>query len=147
MRILFLVLLLTLAPAVAEEPDLGRFFKGADATFVLRGPDRDVRWNPKRAAVGYIPASTFKIPNTVIALDTGVVDGADFYLPWDGARDPREDFWPDTWAGAQTLKSAFRETVVCFYQELARRIGPERMQAIPCQVQHGAHPAPIPGKA
>ncbi|MGI9140377.1 MAG: hypothetical protein ACR2GJ_04635 [Gemmatimonadaceae bacterium] len=34
-----------------------------------------VRHNPERAAQRSIPASTFKIPNTLIALETGVATG------------------------------------------------------------------------
>ena len=59
----------------AEEPDLGRFFQGTEGTFV--GLD------PERARTCFLPASTFKIPHTLIALETGDASGPDFPLTWD----------------------------------------------------------------
>lgn len=41
------------------------------------------------------------------------------------ARDPRQAWWPESWAGDQTLTSAFQNSVVWFYQKIARRLGPE----------------------
>jgi beta-lactamase class D len=75
------------------------------------------------------PASTFKIPNSAIALETGVADGPGFTLEWDPVRDPRRGDWPDAWAGPQTLRSAFSESCVWYFQELARRIGRDRMSS------------------
>lgn len=89
---------------------------------------RIVRHNPERARQGFIPASTFKIPNSLIALETGVATGPDFPLPWNPEVAPPQPWWRDSWKRDQTLRTAFRESVVWYYQELARRIGPERMQ-------------------
>jgi len=116
-----------------EIVDLASMFEGIDGevAFVLldtesgrvriHGTDRSRR----RA----LPASTFKIPNTLVALETGVADGSDFRLPFDSASTPPQPWWPRSWPRDQTLGSAFRNSVVWTYQELARRIGPERMAA------------------
>lgn len=111
--------------------DLGAFFAEAEeATAVILDPAGGVlRYHPGRARTRFRPASTFKIPNTVIALETGVADGPGFRLPWDSVRVPRIGFFPDTWARDQTLRSAFRHSVYWFYQEVARRVGSDRMQA------------------
>lgn len=114
----------------SEEVNLTRFFPGAEATFVLLDGQtgRIVRHNSKRARQRFRPMSTYKIPNSLIALETGVATGPDFPLPWDPKVAPPQSWWRDSWKRDQTLRTAFRESVVWYYQELARRIGPERMQ-------------------
>lgn len=77
-----------------------------------------------RAREAMLPASTFKIPNSVIALETGVVADPDKdVFRWDGVtRDIKE------WNKDHTLRSAIAVSAVPVYQEIARRIGAERMQ-------------------
>jgi beta-lactamase class D len=120
------------APAT-REVSLGSFFHGIpeqDATFVLlSGDDGDVtRYNPARARRRFLPASTYKIPNTLIALETGVAPDADFKLGWDEKLRPATGFWARSWSQDHTLRSALRHSVVRYYQELARRVGSEQMQ-------------------
>lgn len=117
-------------PTPADEADLTRFFTNAEGTFVLLDDQtgRTIRHNPERARQPFLSASTFKIPNSLIALETGVASGPDFPLAWDPAVAPPQTWWRDSWKRDQTLRTAFRESVVWYYQELARRIGPERMQ-------------------
>jgi len=113
--------------------DLSGWFQGidpADATFVVLEAETGAftRFNPSRASEGFIPASTFKIPNALIALETGVADGAGFTLPWDGVV-PEGAFWVDAWSQDHTLHSAMTNSVVWYYRELARRIGLDRMRS------------------
>jgi beta-lactamase class D len=72
---------------------------------------------------GYLPASTFKIPHALIALETNVVTGEAFTLKWD-----QKLRWAKAWNRDHDLRSAFRHSVVWYFQEVARRIGPARMQ-------------------
>lgn len=118
------------SPPAGEVVDLARFFEDAEGTFVLwsEPTGRVVRHDPARAARRFLPASTFKIPHTLIALETGVLTGPEQELPWDSAMAPPEAHWPRTWLGSQTLRSAFRNSVYWYYQEVARRIGEERMR-------------------
>jgi beta-lactamase class D len=111
--------------------DFAHIFGGIDGTFVLLDgrTGRRTIYNAERAARGYVPASTFKIPNALIALETGVADGPGFTLSRDTTRAPRADWWPAAWLGDHTLTSALPASVVWYFQELARRIGSERMQA------------------
>ncbi len=118
-------------PADAEAPpDLAPFFGEIRGAFVLLDAQtgRVVRHDPERARTRFVPASTFKIPNTLIALESGVADGPDFALAWDSTVAPRQSYWPGVWARDHTLRSALPASVVWFYQELARRTGPERMR-------------------
>jgi len=71
----------------------------------------------------FVPASTFKIPNTIIGLETGVITDEHFTLPWDGERRQIE-----AWNRDHDLTSALAESVVWYYQEVARRVGLERMR-------------------
>ena len=77
-----------------------------------------------RSGEAKLPASTFKIPNSVIALETGVVGDPDKdVFKWDGVKRSFE-----AWNRDHTLRSAIAASAVPVYQEIARRIGAERMQ-------------------
>jgi beta-lactamase class D len=77
-----------------------------------------------RSGEAKLPASTFKIPNSLIALETGVVGDPDKdVFKWDGVTRGIE-----AWNRDHTLRSAIAASAVPVYQEIARRIGAERMQ-------------------
>lgn len=77
-----------------------------------------------RSGEAKLPASTFKVPNSLIALETGVVEDPDKdVFKWDGVKRSIE-----AWNRDHTLRSAIAASVVPVYQEIARRIGTERMQ-------------------
>lgn len=111
--------------------DVGRFFHGLEGTFVLLDGQsgQTLCHNPGRAGTAFLPASTFKIPNTLIALETGVAATPDFSLAWNSTVAPRQPWWPAAWARDHTLRTALPNSVVWYYQELARRIGAEHMQS------------------
>ena len=112
--------------ALEHRPELGEplIAAGYVGVFVLLDPARNtlIVSDPEMAEQRFLPASTFKIPNTLIALELGVADGPEFALPWDGV-----ERWASDWNRDHDLRSAFRFSVVWFYQELARRIGEQRM--------------------
>jgi beta-lactamase class D len=103
------------------KPALGKF----EGCVVIQVPAQKIRlvYNAPMASEEASPCSTFKIPNTLIGLDTGVLSGPDHVFKWDG----KERSLP-VWNHDHTLKEAFRNSTVWYYQELARQIGPERMQ-------------------
>lgn len=69
------------------------------------------------------PCSTFKIWNTAIGLETGMVKDPDAtFWKWDGQERPIAD-----WNKDQTLRSAFWVSCVPAFQDLARQIGKDRM--------------------
>ena len=70
-----------------------------------------------------LPASTFKIFNSLVALETGIAPNDDLLIKWDGIN--RE---MPAWNKDLTLREAFRESAVWYFQELARRIGQPTMQ-------------------
>jgi beta-lactamase class D len=69
------------------------------------------------------PFSTFKIPNLLIALDTGVAASLEQGFEWDPERRPAGEHWPEAWAQDQTLATAFRRSVVWVFRDLALMIG------------------------
>jgi len=99
--------------------------KNVDGCFVLYDLEKDelIISNPERCKTGFLPASTFKIFNSLTALETGVATGKDFLIKWDGT-----DHGSAGWNRDHTLESAFKASAYWYYQELARRIGEEQMQ-------------------
>ncbi len=121
----------------AETRDAGHLLDGREATFVVSGNGgRTLVHNPDRAEKRFPPASTFKIPNMMIALETGVATGPDFLIPWDGKR-PADEFWARSWSRDHTLRSATRNGVLWYYQEIARRVGRDRMVAWVSRFNYG----------
>ena len=94
---------------------------GAVGTVIVStlGGEHEFVHDGTRAATRFASASTFKIPNTLIALETGALRDKDEVIPWDGQVDPR---FPG-WNADQSLASAFKMSCVWFYQALAARIG------------------------
>lgn len=81
------------------------------------------RWTlvgAERAATRYVPASTFKIVNSLIALETGAVRDADEVIPYGGKPQSVK-----AWERDMPMREAFQASAVPIYQELARRIGLE----------------------
>ena len=71
----------------------------------------------------YLPASTFKIVNSLIGLQTGVISNEKMIIPWDGVKRSNE-----AWNKDLTMEEAFKVSAVPYYQEVARRIGKDTMQ-------------------
>ncbi|UOQ74300.1 class D beta-lactamase [Hymenobacter cellulosilyticus] len=116
----------TRSPAVKER-DFGAYF----AAYGLRGSflvlDAATRqfmaYDVARCRQGFLPASTFKIPNTLIGLETGVVRDTAEVFRWDGVTRS----FPQ-WNRDMSFAQALRVSCVPCYQQLARRVGAERYQ-------------------
>ncbi|WP_271252373.1 class D beta-lactamase [Pseudanabaena sp. Chao 1811] len=85
--------------------------------------NRYIRYNSQHCQKRFIPASTFKIFNSLVALETKAIADENTIIPWNGA--VNNEF--TAWNQDQTMRTAFTRSVVWFYQELARRAGNERM--------------------
>ena len=70
----------------------------------------------------YLPASTFKIINSLVGLQTGVISSDSMIIKWDGVT--REI--PE-WNKDLSMYEAFRVSAVPYYQEVARRIGKDTL--------------------
>jgi beta-lactamase class D len=113
--------------ALGGESEFGQYFAehGVEGAFILYNWNEGtyVRHNAERCAQQFIPASTFKVFNALVALETGVVADENQVIQWDGVD---RNYAP--WNRDHNLKTAMEHSVVWFYQELARRVGRERMQ-------------------
>lgn len=117
-------------PAKKEvPPNFQPFFEayGVQGCFLLYDLKNDLYqiYNSARCEQGFLPASTFKILHALIALETGVVTDKDMVIPWDGEVRSVEE-----WNKDHTLASAIQYSAVPYFQEVARRIGPERMKEL-----------------
>lgn len=71
----------------------------------------------------YLPASTFKIVNCLIGLQTGRITNEKMIIKWDGITRDRAEINRD-----MNMEEAFKISAVPYYQEVARRIGKDTMQ-------------------
>jgi beta-lactamase class D len=107
-----------LAKRFTDAGTVGTFVGYKTDDYLIIASDKD------RSGQALLPASTFKIPNSLIALETGVVGDPDKdVFKWDGVKRGIE-----AWNQDHTLRSAIAASAVPVYQEIARRIGAERMQ-------------------
>ncbi len=83
------------------------------------------------ADVRRLPASTFKIPNTLISLETGAISAEEVFR-WDGQPRVVKD-----WERDLSLVEAFRASCVPCFQEAARRVGVERMGEYVRRLEYG----------
>lgn len=122
--------------ASLEVPELAQHFTSQQATgtFVLLdlSTDKLQTFNSERANKRFVPASTFKIPHTLIGLNAKAVKSVDEVLPYGGKPQPFKD-----WEHDMPLREAIKLSAVPIYQELARRVGPERMAAGLKSFQYG----------
>ena len=75
-------------------------------------------YNKERSENKYLPASTFKIVNTLIALQEKIVKDENEIIKWNG-----KDYGMAVWNKDQNMKTAFATSCVWFYQELSKKIG------------------------
>lgn len=132
----FLLLMLVAGGAGerVQAQDLSPFFKDTKGAFVLYDlkNDRYLRYNEERCRMRFSPKSTFKIPNSLIGLETGVIRDGDFVIQWNRQKYPPQDGWDQYpfkhWPQDHALRSAFKYSVVWYYRELALRVGERKMK-------------------
>ena len=113
---------------VTVDDSLGKYFKEANAVGCFALLDNTTGeftvYNLARYRdSAFLPASTFKIVNALIGLQTGVISSDSMVIPWDGIKRP----FPE-WNKDLTMYEAFRVSAVPYFQEVARRIGKDTMQ-------------------
>ena len=132
----------TKAPVEVASPDLSAIFKDTVGCFVFYDlkQNRYTRYNEARCRERFSPKSTFKIPNSLIGVETGVIGDADFVIRWDKALYPDEGWTAEPfvhWKRDHNLRSAFKYSVLWYYREIAKRVGAERMKEFVTKFDYG----------
>lgn len=134
---LLFCLLTTTAGAVELEtsPAMAKAFGDRQGTFVLYDVAQQ-RWlghNSERAAQRFSPASTFKIPNSLIGLASGAVSSVDeVFHHHDGKAK-----YLKSWEHDMGLREAIKVSNLPAYQQLARKVGAVEMQRQLSRLQYG----------
>ncbi|BAW97168.1 beta-lactamase, putative [[Synechococcus] sp. NIES-970] len=119
-----------------QDIDFGKHFRDLDVEGSILIYDaqnnRTYQYNPERNQTAFPAASTFKILNSMIALETGVINDELSVLTWDGIQ--RE---LPQWNRDLNLREAFKVSGVWFYQVLARRVGHGQMDEWMTKVDYG----------
>jgi beta-lactamase class D len=129
------LLLLAILSVNSFSQNYGKYFdkyhvKGSFVMYDLNN-DRYVYYDSARCSVRFTPASTFKIPNSIIGLETGVIADENFVIPWDSVK--RRDACDKD----LNLKEAIKYSCVPYYQELARRVGEVKMKEMLAAFNYG----------
>lgn len=132
--IFFAIITVLFGKIPSETKDLSSFFKGYEGSFVLYSltDNRYLRFNEEKCGKRLSPCSTFKIMNSLIGLETGVLKDENTMYKWNGTDYPFKD-----WNRDHTLTTAIKYSVVWYYQKMASQIGEKRMQKFLNSVDYG----------
>ena len=139
-HIVLCVVALVLFPLVpsahGEDLEIANLFKEKNLVGTIVISSRDGRktytHNDERARTRFVPASTFKIPNTLIALEEAAVANEKTIIKWD-----KKDKGLPAWNKDQSISTAFPSSCVWFYQELAKRIGRDKYVSYLGKLKYG----------
>lgn len=128
-----LILILCRLTAYSQNPlfesraDFKKYYDqfNVEGSFVLYDPSKNhyIVYNQAQFEKAFTPASTFKICNSLIGLETGIIQDEHFVIKWDG-----QIHLNPNWNANQDLKTAIENSTVWYYQELARRVGGQKMK-------------------
>lgn len=126
------------ASAGPGRPEFARLFEAAEVAGTLvvidtrSGVDSTLVHDPFRAALRLSPASTYKIPHSLFALDAGLVRDEFQVFKWDGIQRAIP-----AWNRDQTLRSAVRDSAVWVFEGFARQLGTAREETYMKKIGYG----------
>ena len=114
--------------------DLSAYFAGYDGCFVLYDPENNAYkiHNKEKSTKRLSPNSTFKIYNSLIGLESGVLKDENTMFKWDGTK-----YEIESWNRDHTLASAISNSVVWYYKKLASQVGEKTMQEYIDKIGYG----------
>ncbi len=142
-----MVLLLFAITSFAQKIDtvdlasyFGRF-TGGFAVYNIKTGDRSV-FNPEHCKKRISPCSTFKIANSLIGLETGIIKDTGYIIKYDSIIHPKNSEMLQSepfkyWFQDLSLARAFKYSCVWYYQELARRVGQIQMKKYVDLISYG----------
>lgn len=130
-------------PNISYE-DLGKHFSGHEGCFVLFDSSKEqyIIHNEEKSRKQVSPCSTFKIVNSLIGLETKILENENTIFTYDANKNFSKN-WNNKlspslkWDGTITLKQAALNSVVWYFQELASRIGSDKMQEYINKLNYG----------
>ena len=121
------VAILSCNKSVQIRNDFEKYFSefNVQGAFILYDMQKNcyVKYNETRCKQQFLPASTFKILNSLIGLETGIIADENFEIKWDSTHPSVK-----SWNRDHTLKSAVKYSAVWYFMELAKRVGKEKIQ-------------------
>ncbi len=122
---------------IHDRPELAENFAKegiSNACFILRDHTHEeiYYYNKDRCVKRFSPASTFKIFNSLVGLETAIAADDQFVIKWDSVVR-----WNPEWNRDMNMRDAFKMSNLAYYQELARRIGRNNMQHYLDTVNYG----------
>lgn len=106
------------------EAEISSIFQGKQGCFLLYNLSKsryDMTYGGEVCDARVSPASTFKIPNSLIVLDSGIVKDENTLYTWDGSKQTIKEHEHD-----HTLASAVKYSVVWYFQKIAAQLGEAR---------------------
>ena len=123
---------------ILDRPEWKEFFDKHEATGTILIVDSRASaekvsvYDRTRAGKRYSPASTFKVPHTLFALDAGVVKDEFQVFPWDGVKEVMRRT-----IKIQNLRSAMRHSALWVYEKFAKAIGEEKARSYLSRISYG----------
>jgi beta-lactamase class D len=124
--------------------NLQSYFGDFKAAFCLYDINTNsyIQFNTEQCKKRYSPCSTFKIPNSLIGIETGVIPDTGYIIKYDSILHPFDSFKLANepfkyWYQDLSLKKAFKYSCVWYYQELARRVGKDKMKYYVDKLNYG----------
>ena len=122
-------------PQEILRPDFGSLLDSQQliGAILIYDPQQQITYtnDPAYCRIGRLPASTFKIANSIVSLETAVMASDSSISRWDG-----QSRALPIWEEDLTLHQAFQRSCVPCYQDIARQIGPERMRTQLDKIQY-----------
>jgi beta-lactamase class D len=134
--LLFISFSTSCSNAEFEEKNFKEIFDehDVDGCFILFdvNNNKTIKYNPDKCCEEFLPASTFKIPHSLIAMELGIITDTSFTLKWDGKHRSI-----DVWNRDHNFQSAVKYSVVWFYEEIGKRVGEHRMSEWLNKIDYG----------
>lgn len=105
-----------------------------EGTIVIKALNKNIQYiyNEQRAKKALLPASTFKIPNSLIILNEKLLKDENEIIKWDNKKR-----FLEVWNKDQTLKTAFKYSCVWCYQKYSKEISIDKYKYYLKQFNYG----------
>lgn len=104
-----------------------------DACIIIKDQTHEIvdYYNLNRCRQRFTPASTFKILNSLVALETNTIPDETYTILWDDVKRRAE------WDTSMNMRKAFEVSNLFYYQQIAKKIGQVKLQTYLDTCQYG----------